>query len=119
MSARRIAVLAATAAAVALPLLSAPAATAAPQSVATAVPASSYTTHPYLPWAVHGTTAVTIRSKATTKSTAVGILYKSHKFTVHKTTAGAKWVYITDKNTKKTGWVSGQYVYRDVRMCTD
>ncbi|MCQ9179117.1 SH3 domain-containing protein [Streptomyces sp. IBSBF 2953] len=114
MSARRIAVLAATAAAVALPLLSAPAATAVPQSVATAMPASSCTTNPYLPWAVHGTSAVTIRSKATTKSTAVGVLYKSHK-----TTKGATWVYITDKNTKKTGWVSGKYVYRDVRMCLD
>ncbi|WP_052347094.1 SH3 domain-containing protein [Streptomyces prunicolor] len=119
MYARRIAVLGAAAAAVSLPLLSAPAATAAPQSVATAMPASSCTTNPYLPWAVHGTTAVTIRSKATTTSTAVGILYKSHRFTVHKTTSGAKWVYITDKNTKKTGWVSGRYVYRDVRMCTD
>jgi uncharacterized protein YgiM (DUF1202 family) len=119
MSARRIAVLAATAAAVALPLLSAPAATAAPASVATAVPASSCTTNPYLPWAVHGTTAVTIRSKDTTKSTAVGILYKSHKVTVHSYTKGATWVNITDKNTKVRGWVSGKYFYRDVRMCTD
>ncbi len=117
MSARRIAVLAATAAAVALPVLSAPAATAAPT---TAVPAStSWHCHnkPPLPYKVHGTNAVTIRSKPTTKSTAIGILYRSHKFTVHKTTKGATWVYITDKNTKKKGWVSGKYVYRDVRMC--
>lgn len=119
MSVRHIAVLAATAAAVSLPLLSAPAATAAPQSVATAVPASSCTANPYLPWAVHGTNAVTIRSKATTHSTALGVLYKSHKFTVHSWTKGAKWVNITDKNTGVRGWVSGTYVYRDVRMCLD
>ncbi|MDX3020143.1 SH3 domain-containing protein [Streptomyces acidiscabies] len=119
MSAHRIAVLAATAAAVAVPLMSAPAATAAPRSVATAVPASSCTSAPYLPWAVHGTTAVTIRSKATTKSTAVGILYASHTFTAHTTTKGAAWVYITDRTTKVTGWVSGTYVYRDIRMCLD
>ncbi|MEU9167889.1 SH3 domain-containing protein [Streptomyces sp. NPDC048420] len=117
MSVHRMAVLAATAAAVALPLLSAPSATAAP----TVAPASTSYSCPGkpLPYKVHGTNAVTIRSKATTKSTAVGILYKSHKFTVHKTTKGRTWLYITDKNTKKKGWVSGKYVYRDVRMCLD
>ncbi|WP_340375757.1 SH3 domain-containing protein [Streptomyces sp. SS7] len=117
MSARRIAVLAATAAAVALPLLSAPAATAAP----TTVPASTVwpcPDKPPLPYTVH-TSAVTIRSKATTKSTAVGVLYRSHKFKVHKSINGGKWLYITDKNTGKKGWVSGKYVYRDVRMCLD
>ncbi|MDW4906753.1 SH3 domain-containing protein [Streptomyces sp. ADMS] len=119
MRSTRIAISAALLGALALPLASASAATAAPTSVATAVPASSCTSKPYLPWAVHGTNAVTIRKKATTKSTAVGILYKSHKFTVHKTTKGAKWVYITDKTTGVKGWVSGTYVYRDVRMCLD
>ncbi|MEU0942512.1 SH3 domain-containing protein [Streptomyces canus] len=118
MSARRIAVLVATAAAVALPLLSVPAATAAP-TVSPASTSYSCPNKPPLPYKVHGTNAVTIRSKATTKSTAVGILYKSHKFTVHKTTKGATWLYITDKNTTKKGWVSGKYVYRDVRMCLD
>ncbi|WP_405749026.1 SH3 domain-containing protein [Streptomyces sp. NBC_01411] len=116
MSARRIAVLAATAAAVALPLLSAPAATAAPTAASKTV--WSCPDKPTLPYTLHAN-AVTIRSKATTKSTAVGVLYKSHKFTVHKTTKGGACVYITDKNTKKTGWVSGKYVYRDVRMCLD
>ncbi|MFJ1733145.1 SH3 domain-containing protein [Streptomyces sp. NPDC088254] len=114
MYARRIAVLAATAAAVALPLLSAPAATAAPTN---AVPAStSWSCHnaPPLPYKVHAS-AVTIRSKASAKSTAVGVLYKSHKFTVHKKTKG--WLYITDRTTGKKGWVSSRYVYRDVRMC--
>ncbi|MGW0881403.1 SH3 domain-containing protein [Streptomyces sp. NPDC002671] len=119
MSARRIAVLAATAAAITLPVLSAPAASAAPQPVAKAVPADWCHSHPYLPWAVHGTSAVTIRSKATTNSTALGVLYKSHKFTVHMTTKGASWVYITDNNTHVSGWVSGSYVYRDVRICLD
>ncbi|MGW0868296.1 SH3 domain-containing protein [Streptomyces sp. NPDC002611] len=119
MSARRIAVLAATAAAVALPLLSAPAATAAPTTATPASTSWSCPDKPPLPYKVHGTNAVTIRSKATTNSTAVGVLYKSHKFTVHKTTKGAKWLYITDKNTGKKGWVSGKYVYRDVRMCLD
>ncbi|WP_055526778.1 SH3 domain-containing protein [Streptomyces graminilatus] len=119
MSARRIAVLAATATAVALPLLSAPAATAAPESAATALPASSCTSNPYLPWAVHGTNAVTIRSKASAKSTALGVLYKRHKFKVHSYTKGQKWVNITDKNTGVRGWVSGKYVYRDVKMCLD
>ncbi|MEU6231396.1 SH3 domain-containing protein, partial [Streptomyces sp. NPDC047042] len=82
-----------------------------------AAPASSCTSNPYLPWAVHGTHAVTIRSTATTASTAAGILYPSHRFTVHKTTKGAKWVYVTDKTTRVKGWASGRYVYRDVRMC--
>ncbi|MFF1717472.1 SH3 domain-containing protein [Streptomyces sp. NPDC058268] len=120
ISTRRIAVLAATAAAVALPVLAAPAATAAPASVATvASAASSCTGNPYLPWAIHGTSAVTIRSKASSSSTALGVLYKSHGFTVHSTTKGAKWVNVTDKKTHVRGWVSGTYVYRDVRMCLD
>jgi uncharacterized protein YgiM (DUF1202 family) len=119
MRSTRIAISAALLGALALPVASASAATAGPASVATAVPASSCTSHPYLPWAVHGTNAVTIRSKPSVKSTAVGILYKSHRFTVHKTTKGAKWVYITDKTTGVKGWVSGTYVYRDVRMCLD
>jgi hypothetical protein len=29
------------------------------------------------------------------------------------------WLYITDKTTGVNGWVSGTYVYRDVRMCLD
>ncbi|WP_446038045.1 SH3 domain-containing protein [Streptomyces sp. SID1121] len=68
------------------------------------------------PWVI-GTRAVTIRSKATTKSTSLGILYKEHKFTVHK--SSGNWHYITDRTTGVRGWVSGTYVYRDVRMCLD
>ncbi|MFD4119115.1 SH3 domain-containing protein [Streptomyces niveus] len=68
------------------------------------------------PWVI-GTKAVTIRSKATTKSTAVGVLYKGHKFTVHK--SSGNWHYITDRTTGVKGWVSGTYVYRDVRICLD
>ncbi|MFK0179692.1 hypothetical protein ACIQVR_27400 [Streptomyces xanthochromogenes] len=55
---------------------------------------------------MHGTNAVTICSKATTHSTALGVLYKSHKLKVHS------W-------TGVRGWVSGKYAYRDVKMCLD
>ncbi|MFJ9900740.1 SH3 domain-containing protein [Streptomyces sp. NPDC091280] len=119
MRSTRMAISAAVLGVLALPVASASAATAAPASAATALPAVSCSSNPYLPWAVHGTSAVTIRAKATTASTAVGILYKKHRFTVHKTTKGATWVYITDKTTKVTGWASGTYVYRDVRTCLD
>ncbi|MCG0062790.1 MULTISPECIES: SH3 domain-containing protein [Streptomyces] len=102
----------------ALPMLSTTPATAAPAAAAST--ATSIGTPcpdlPPLPYKVHAS-AVTIRSKATTKSTAVGVLYKSHKFTVHK--KSGNWLYITDKSTGVKGWVSGTYVYRDTRMCLD
>ncbi|WP_405894979.1 SH3 domain-containing protein [Streptomyces sp. NBC_01527] len=101
--------------ALALPVLSATTASAAPAAVA-AAPASSCSSLPPLPYEVH-TTAVTIRSKASSKSTALGVLYKSHKFSVSK--KSGNWLYITDKSTGVKGWVSGTYVYRDVRMCLD
>ncbi|MFK0099041.1 SH3 domain-containing protein [Streptomyces sp. NPDC091040] len=75
--------------ALALPALSATTASAVP-TAASAVPASSCHDLPPLPYEVH-TQAVTIRSKASSKSTARGV----------------------------KGWVSGTYVYRDVRMCLD
>ncbi len=115
MRSTRIAISAAMLGALALPVLSATTANAAP--VATAATVASYNSCPSLPplpYEVHAK-AVTIRSKATTKSTAVGVLYKSHKFTVHK--KSGNWLYITDKTTGVKGWVSGTYVYRDVRMC--
>ncbi|MDX2680114.1 SH3 domain-containing protein [Streptomyces sp. NY05-11A] len=103
--------------ALALPVLSATTASAAPAPAAvTAAPASSCSSQPPLPYEVH-TAAVTIRSKATTKSTALGVLYKSHRFSVRK--KSGNWLYITDKTTGVKGWVSGTYVYRDVRMCLD
>lgn len=117
MRSTRIAISAAMLGAVALPLLSAPTASAA--TAPTAATVASYgncSSLPPLPYAVH-TKAVTIRSKATTKSTALGVLYKSHKFTVSK--KSGNWLYITDKTTGVKGWVSGTYVYRDVRMCLD
>lgn len=107
----------------ALPATAATAATAAPaSSPVTALASASSTALAERPcerpgpWVI-GTKAVTIRSKATTKSTAVGVLYKGHKFTVHKTSGN--WHYITDRTTGVKGWVSGTYVYRDVRMCLD
>ncbi|MFF8481965.1 SH3 domain-containing protein [Streptomyces antibioticus] len=108
MRSTRIVISAAMLGALALPVL--------PATTASAMPASSCSSQPPLPYTVH-TKAVTIRSKATTKSTALGVLYKSHKFTVHK--KSGNWLYITDKTTGVKGWVSGTYVYRDVRMCLD
>lgn len=113
MRSTRIAISAAMLGALAVPMLSATTASAAPAVVA-AAPASSCSSLPPLPYEVH-TAAVTIRSKATTKSTALGVLYRSHKFTVHK--KSGNWLYITDRTTGVKGWVSGTYVYRDVRMC--
>lgn len=115
MRSNRIALSTAMLGALALPVLSATTASAAPAAVSTA-PASSCSSLPPLPYEVH-TAAVTIRSKATTKSTALGVLYRSHKFSVSKTSGN--WLYITDKTTGVKGWVSGTYVYRDVRMCLD
>ncbi|MFG3078250.1 SH3 domain-containing protein [Streptomyces sp. NPDC048225] len=115
MRSTRIAISAAMLGALALPVLSATTASAAP-TAASALSASDCYDHPYLPYAVHAK-AVTIRSKASSKSTALGVLYKSHKFTVSK--KSGNWVYITDKTTGVKGWVSGTYVYRDVRMCLD
>ncbi|GAA3196422.1 MULTISPECIES: SH3 domain-containing protein [Streptomyces] len=111
----RIAISAAILGAFALPTLSAPAASAATASTAaTAVPAVSCQSLPPLPYAVH-TKAVTIRSKPSAKSTALGVLYKSHKFSVSK--KSGNWLYIKDKKTGVKGWVSAKYVYRDIRMC--
>ncbi|MFE6548269.1 SH3 domain-containing protein [Streptomyces sp. NPDC057746] len=101
--------------ALALPVLSATTASAAPTAVS-ATPASSCSSLPPLPYEVHAK-AVTIRSKASSKSTALGVLYKSHKFSAAK--KSGNWLYITDKTTGVKGWVSGTYVYRDVRMCLD
>ncbi|MEU9748358.1 SH3 domain-containing protein [Streptomyces niveus] len=99
----------------ALPATAASAATAAPASAPVNAVAERPCERPG-PWVI-GTKAVTIRSKATTKSTAVGVLYRGHKFTVHKTSGN--WHYITDRTTGVKGWVSGTYVYRDVRICLD
>ncbi|MDF9811802.1 SH3 domain-containing protein [Streptomyces sp. SPB162] len=115
MRSTRIAISAAMLGALALPVLSATTANAAP-TADSALPASGCSSLPPLPYAVHAK-AVTIRSKASSKSTALGVLYKSHKFTGSK--KSGNWVYITDKTTDVKGWVSGTYVYRDVRMCLD
>ncbi|WP_373569236.1 SH3 domain-containing protein [Streptomyces sp. FXY-T5] len=48
---------------------------------------------------------MTIRSKAGSKSTALGVLYKSHKVTVSE--KSGNWLYVTDKKTDVKGWVSG------------
>lgn len=108
MRSTRIAISAVMLGALALPVLSA--------TTASAAPASSCSSLPPLPYEVHAK-AVTIRSKASVKSTALGVLYKSHKFSVAK--KSGNWLYITDKSTGVKGWVSGTYVYRDVRMCLD
>jgi uncharacterized protein YgiM (DUF1202 family) len=97
--------------ALALPLAAALSASAAPATVAAARACDQLG-----PWKSHAS-AVNIRSKASTKSTVLGVLYKSHKFTVHR--QSGNWVYLTDKSTGVKGWVSGTYVYRDVRFCLD
>lgn len=115
MRTARFTVTAAILGALALPVLSAPSAVAAPAEA----PASAPTSRPcdrLGPWVI-GAKAVTIRSKATSKSTARGVLYRGHKFTVHKN--HGNWHYITDKTTGVKGWVSGSYVYRDVYFCLD
>lgn len=117
MRSTRIAISAAMLGALALPMLSTTPASAAPAAAAsTATSITPCPDLPPLPYKVHAS-AVTIRSKATTKSTAVGVLYKSHRFTVQK--KSGNWLYITDKSTGVKGWVSGTYVYRDTRMCLD
>ncbi|MET9374015.1 SH3 domain-containing protein [Streptomyces sp. NPDC002992] len=68
------------------------------------------------PWTI-GTSAVNIRKSPTTRSSVVGVLYRSHRFTVHSSRGG--WHYITDRTTGVKGWVSGSYVYRDAYMCLD
>ncbi|MFD4476460.1 SH3 domain-containing protein [Streptomyces sp. NPDC058471] len=113
MRSPRIAVSAAVLGALALPLVGATSASAAPPQAPTSAPTSRACDRPG-PWAVH-TKAVTIRSTASAKSTAVGVLYQGHHFTVGKTSGN--WHYITDKSTGVKGWVSGSYVYRDVYMC--
>ncbi|MER6271698.1 SH3 domain-containing protein [Streptomyces sp900105755] len=115
MRSTRIAISAAMLGALALPVLSATTANAAPAAVS-AAPASSCSSKPPLPYAVHAK-AVTIRSKPSSKSTALGVVYSSHKFSVAR--KSGNWLYITDKTTGVKGWVSGTYVYRDVRMCLD
>ncbi|WP_053847055.1 SH3 domain-containing protein [Streptomyces sp. NRRL B-24085] len=114
MRSTRIVVSAAVLGALALPLVSATAASATPAQAPASLVTTSCTDPG--PWVI-ATKAVTIRSKASAKSTAVGILYKGHKFTVHKTSG--KWRYITDKTTGVKGWVSAKYVYRTVGMCLD
>ncbi|MGK4906451.1 SH3 domain-containing protein [Streptomyces albus] len=114
MRASRLTLCAAMIGALALPTFAATSANAAPQSAPTT--AITRSCHDPGPWVV-GTKAVTIRSKPSKKSTSVGILYRGHKFSVHKTRG--KWRHITDKTTGVKGWVSAAYVYRDSRMCLD
>ncbi|MEV6723530.1 SH3 domain-containing protein [Streptomyces xanthochromogenes] len=115
MRSSRIAVSAAVLGALTLPLLGATSASAAPAQAPAFAPTSRACDRPG-PWAVH-TQAVTIRSQASAKSTPVGVLYRSHTFTVHKTSGN--WHYITDNSTGVKGWVSDSYVYRDAYMCLD
>ncbi|MGW6742815.1 SH3 domain-containing protein [Streptomyces sp. NPDC055025] len=117
MRSPRIAVSAAAIGALAFPVFSASTAAAVP-ALAPAQ-ASSAATRPcdrLGPWVI-GTKAVTIRSRATEKSTPLGVNYQGHKFTVHK--SSGNWYSITDRTTGVKGWVSGTYVYRTVYMCLD
>ncbi|MFB6991371.1 SH3 domain-containing protein [Streptomyces sp. NPDC056178] len=95
-----------------MPVVITPTAMAAPSTASALVTCTA----PYGPWEVH-TSAANIRSKPSTNSVIRGVLYKSHKFTVHK--KSGNWVSITDRTTGVSGWVSGTYVYRSVHMCLD
>lgn len=115
MRSTRTAISAAILGALILPVATATTASASPDATAaTAHPASKCSSLPPLPNEAH-TKAVTIRSKTTAKSTAVGVLYKSHTFSVAK--KSGNWLSITNKATGVKGWVSGTYGYRDARMC--
>lgn len=99
----------------ALPMAGAAAASAAPATAPASVPSIRDCDQPG-DWTI-GTRAVTIRSRATTHSTALGILYQGHRFTVRATRGD--WHYLTDRTTGITGWVSGTYVYRNGSFCLD
>ncbi|MGW0995365.1 SH3 domain-containing protein [Streptomyces sp. NPDC002523] len=114
MRSTRIAVSAALLGALALPLVSTATASAAPAQAPTSMTAPTCSKPG--PWTL-STKAVTIRAKASANSKALGILYRGHKFTVHKTSG--KWRYITDRTTGVKGWVSAKYVYRPAGMCLD
>ncbi|MEU1149388.1 SH3 domain-containing protein [Streptomyces sp. NPDC005863] len=113
MCSTRIAVSAAVLGALALPIVAATSASASP-SQAPAAGLVRGQCDRLGPLQV-GTNAVTIRSNASAKPAAIGVLYAGHKFTVHKTSGN--WRYITDKDTGVKGWVSGSYVYREVYTC--
>lgn len=114
MRSTRIAVSAALLGALTLPLVSTATASAAPAQAPTSM--TDPTCSEPGPWTL-STKAVTIRAKASANSKALGILYRGHKFTVHKTSG--KWRYITDRTTGVKGWVSAKYVYRPAGMCLD
>ncbi|MEV0259396.1 hypothetical protein AB0H82_34730 [Streptomyces sp. NPDC050732] len=56
---------------------------------------------------------MTIRSKATAKTTAIGDLYAGHETTVHK--SSGNWRYITDKNAGVNGFVSESQANHEAR----
>jgi hypothetical protein len=91
---------------------SSPARPRAPQAPATALVSSQCDL--LGPWQVD-TKAVTIRSKASAKITATGVLYASHEFTARK--SSANWHYIADKNTGVKGCFCGSQANHEVRTC--
>lgn len=115
MRTSRIAVTATVPGALSLPFAGASSAHAA-QPTAAPASTSSYCTDPG-PWAVHGTSAVKIRSHPSSKSAALGVLHKLHSFKVKKKSGG--WVYVTNKTTGMKGWIAGKYAYRAAGMCLD
>ncbi|WP_217550069.1 SH3 domain-containing protein [Streptomyces sp. GbtcB6] len=114
MRSTRIAVPAALLGALALPLASAATASATP-AVAPASVTDSTCSKPGLRTLT--TKAVTIRAKASDNSKALGILYRGHKFTVHR--PSDKRRYTTDETTGVTGWISSTYVHHPADVCLD
>ncbi|MER0476970.1 SH3 domain-containing protein [Streptomyces sp. Edi2] len=117
MRSQRISVLAATAAAIALPVLAAPAANAAPAATTATQAAVQGDGYPCPVWKLHAK-AVNLRAKPSSHSRALGVLYRSHKFKVHSwTKRGGGWVNVTDTTTGIRGWASGNYLYSSVSVC--
>lgn len=115
MRIRHTAALTVAGAALALPAVFAATAQAAAPAP-TVAPAVRTCNKPPGPWTLH-TSALNIRSKASTSGVILGILYKGQAFTVNSYTSGETWVNITDRATGVRGWVSGQYLYRIYYTC--
>lgn len=104
------------AAAVVLTLATGPAALAVPTAWASTPTGVDTPCRPPGPWTIR-TSAVNIRSKPTTHSTATGVLYKNQKFKVYS--SNGYWVHIKDETTGITGYVSEEYVNRTIYTCLD
>jgi uncharacterized protein YgiM (DUF1202 family) len=103
-------------AAITLALAAGPAALAAAPASAAAPTGVDTPCRPPGPWTIR-TAAINIRSKPTTHSTVLGVLYKGQKFKVYS--SNGYWVHIKDLTTGVTGYVSETYLNRTYYTCLD